>query len=67
MGEGGGGGGEETRTHLDPLDTDSPILARSRLSDHGEGAKRYKQKKIARPTLFHLPLFFFSIFFCKAA
>ena len=27
------------------LDTDSPILACSRLSDRGEGAKRYEQKK----------------------
>ena len=64
---GGGGGGEETRTHLDPLYTDSPILARSRLSDPGEGAKTYEQKKIARPTLFHLPLFFFSFFCCTVA
>ena len=55
-----GGGG--TRTPLDPLDTDSPILACSRLSDRGEGAKRYKQKKkIARPLLFHLPFFFFIL------
>ena len=27
------------------LDTDSPILACSRLSDRGEGAKTYEQKK----------------------
>ena len=41
--QGLGGGG--TRTPLDPLDTDSPILACSRLSDCGESAKRYEQKK----------------------
>ena len=50
------GGG--TRTPLDPLDIDSPILSVSRLSDRGDGAKRYEQKKkTARPILllFHLP------------
>ena len=63
----GWGGGWGTRTPLDPLDTDSPILACSRLSDRVEGAKRYEQKKkLARPLLFHLPLFF-SFFGCTAA
>ena len=33
-------GGGETRTLLDRLDTDSPILVCSRLSDRGKGAKR---------------------------
>ena len=37
------GGG--TRTPPDPLDIDSPILSVSRLSDRGDGAKRYEQKK----------------------
>ena len=54
-------GGGETRTLLDRLDTDSPILVCSRLSDRGKGAKRYEQKKIARPLLFHLPFFFFIL------
>ena len=39
----GGGGWRGTRTPLDPLDIDSPILACSRLSDRGNGAKRYEQ------------------------
>ena len=38
-----GGGGRGTRTPLDPLDIDSPTLACSRLSDRGNGVKRYEQ------------------------
>ena len=50
---------------MDPLDIDSPIIACSRLSDRGDGAKRYEQKKPPRPILlslllFHLPLVFHS-------
>ena len=41
----GEGGPADTRTPLDLLDTDSPILACSRLSDRGEGAKTHEQKK----------------------
>lgn len=56
----GGGGG--TRTPLDPLDTDSPILACSRLSDRVEGAKRYEQKKkTSEAFIISLPLFFSSV------
>ena len=57
------GGAADTRTPLDLLDTDSPILACSRLSDRGEGAKTYEQKK---NLLFHLSLFF-SFFCCTVA
>ena len=42
-GWGGGGGGYKDTPGC--LDTDSPILACSRLSDRGEGAKTYEQKK----------------------
>ena len=40
--------GRGTRTPLDPLDIDSPTLACSRLSDRGDGAKRYEQKNKQR-------------------
>ena len=43
-----GGGGRGTRTPQDPLDIDSPTLASSRLSDRGDGAKRYEQLKKQR-------------------
>ena len=33
----------DVRTPLDPLDIDSPTLACSRLSDRGNGVKRYEQ------------------------
>ena len=36
-------GGRGTKTPLDPLDIDSPTLACSRLSDRGNGVKRYEQ------------------------
>ena len=55
----GGGGG--TRTPLDPLDTDSPILACSRLSDRGEGAKRYEQKKTSEAFIISFTVFFFIL------
>ena len=65
--KGWGGRAADTRTPLDLLDTHSPILACSRLSDREEGAKRYEQnKKLARPLLFHLSLFF-SFFCCTVA
>ena len=56
-----------TRTPLDPLDIDSPILSGSRLSDRGDGAKRYEQKKNSEA--YNIIISFtliFSFFYCKA-
>ena len=46
-----GVGGRGTRTPLDPLGIDFPTLSGSRLSDRGDGAKRYKQKKKTARTI----------------
>ena len=61
------GGG--TRTPLDPLDIDSPILSVSRLSDRGDGAKRYEQKKKKNSEAYIIIISFTLIFsfFCYKA
>ena len=56
---------------MDPLDIDSPILACFRLSDRGDGAKRYEQKKTTEAYIIIIIIisftFSFSFFCCKAA
>ena len=54
------GGG--TRTPLDPLDIDSPILSVSRLSDRGDGAKRYEQKKKKQRGLYYYYFIYLNFF-----
>lgn len=66
LGRGAGGGAADARTPLDVLDTDFPILACSRLSDRGEGAKTYEQKKTSEAFIISF-IVIFSLFCCKVA
>ena len=59
------GGG--TRTPLDPLDIDSPILSVCRLSDRGDGAKRYEQKKNSEAYIIIISFTLIFSFFCYKA